>query len=569
MWLSGCGAFAPPSDPSSAKPPDFDPVGGQAKCRVSGSQKRPLIVEWSAADRAALEVLAQRGTVVVRYSGCEMEILPRCRAPGSYQYAPTTRKSEQVIIRDADELYANLPMGAVKLEGKLARSGQLNVVMNVVGQYGWDQDGLSAAQLEGECDKATHVVSGLTVGAFEFSAGGAAEAGGGVGVVGVGAGASTTHSRDTISSDGDVEACAKATREDVQPPTGCGALLRIEVADLQKAGVVAGAAAPQACPAGAQAVNGVCVPVSVAINGVEVASRLLVRVSCGTMPTLLGESDGLEVWIDGVKTPAADELRTLDPMSPGKPGPVQFVAYPVEPGEHHVRIAATDCAEEQRDVKVAAGQPREIGGRLEPTAWYQRPPAASWSFGIALNYDILDFESLTVEDSDYNALPVELDKVKGFGVEIPLTAQYAWMAFGFDWGKGDASFIARDCSYGDCVPAGTKVDAEFKLYRIPYLAGARLPFGYGAALLGTGFEMDIIKLDAGKASGNVSSTGDLGFHVPVILGLEARPFCQLALTARGSRGFSLSDAMSNYYGATVSLAYLGSVACSGDDFGIQ
>jgi hypothetical protein len=40
---------------------------------------RPLIVEWPSADRAALEAQASHGLVVVRYEGCEMEVLRQCR----------------------------------------------------------------------------------------------------------------------------------------------------------------------------------------------------------------------------------------------------------------------------------------------------------------------------------------------------------------------------------------------------------------------------------------------------------------------------------------------------------
>ena len=167
------------------------------------------------------------------------------------------------------------------------------------------------------------------------------------------------------------------------------------------------------------------------------------------------------------------------------------------------------------------------------------------------------------------ALPVEVGTVKNIGVEMPLSAQYVWMLFGFTWGKGDATFDGLSCDLSTCVPTGSKVDADLKVYRIPFLGGARLPFGYGAAMLGTGFEMNIYKLDAGSASDSVGSTSGMGLHVPVIVGLEARPFCQLSITARGARGFSLIDDMSSYTGVTLSLAYLGTMACSGDDFGIQ
>src|SRR5258708_54656 len=83
---------------------------------------RPLIGEWPSADRAALESQARRGTVVVHYVGCEMEVLRQCTAPGAYAYAPTTRQRDKIAIRDADELYANLPLGAAALEGKLAKA---------------------------------------------------------------------------------------------------------------------------------------------------------------------------------------------------------------------------------------------------------------------------------------------------------------------------------------------------------------------------------------------------------------------------------------------------------------
>lgn len=58
--------------------PEYQPLD-QTKCKVAASQRRPLIVEWPSADRAALEAQTRQGVVVVRYTGCEMEMLPSCR----------------------------------------------------------------------------------------------------------------------------------------------------------------------------------------------------------------------------------------------------------------------------------------------------------------------------------------------------------------------------------------------------------------------------------------------------------------------------------------------------------
>lgn len=218
-----------------AKPPEYAPEG-QTKCQVKASQTKPLIVEWPSADRAELESrVTERTVVVVSYDGCEMRLLPHCKAPGQYAYKAVTPKNDTVTIKDEDELYASIPIYAAKFEGKLAKSGQLNVAMTMVGRYETDRIELSANDLVGRCDGATHIIAGLTAGAFEFFAGADAEVGGGVHVMDAGVGATSRATRETLTSDGDKEACAEASAGDPTPPDGCGALLRVDVLPLKKA----------------------------------------------------------------------------------------------------------------------------------------------------------------------------------------------------------------------------------------------------------------------------------------------------------------------------------------------
>jgi formylglycine-generating enzyme required for sulfatase activity len=214
-----------------ARPPEFAPKD-QAKCGVTKSRARPLIVEWPSADRAALEAQARRGLVAVRYEGCDMEVLRHCQAPGRYRYTGITLKRDRVTMRDADELYANIPAYAAKFEGKLQTSGQLNVAMTIVGTYEAEQPAITRADLEGDCGGATHLVAGLTAGAFEFFAGADAEAAAGVEAFGAAAGGRSKSQRETLNQDGDDTACAKATSKDQEPPEGCGALLRVEVVPI-------------------------------------------------------------------------------------------------------------------------------------------------------------------------------------------------------------------------------------------------------------------------------------------------------------------------------------------------
>ncbi len=219
------------------KAPEFQPKD-QAKCSVGKSQDRPLVVEWPSADRGQVETHAHnRGLVVVRYSGCEMQVLEQCNAPVTYGYSPMTRKRDHVVMRDADDLYANVPVGAAKLEAQLARSGQLDVDMMLVGRWEAERTAVRLDELQGACEGATHVVSALTVGAFTFTAGADAAAGGGVSVLGARGGAASTSKRETLNADGDENACARSSDYDRRPPSGCGALLRLEVVPL-------GAAAP-------------------------------------------------------------------------------------------------------------------------------------------------------------------------------------------------------------------------------------------------------------------------------------------------------------------------------------
>jgi hypothetical protein len=223
--VEACGGSSPASQ--LVQIPKYD--HGSAKCSVAKSQTAPLVVDWSSVDRAQLEALARSGVVPVKYSGCEMRVLANCSVnDAAYRYVGTTRKHDEDHIRNADELYAKLPLGAARLEGTLQRAGELSVAMTIVGRYQFDRT-LRKAELEGDCGEATHVISALTVGAFAFEAGGSARVGGEVSAFGAGAGTKSEASRDVLSQDGVAAECEKAGADDARAPAGCGALIRLEL----------------------------------------------------------------------------------------------------------------------------------------------------------------------------------------------------------------------------------------------------------------------------------------------------------------------------------------------------
>ncbi len=214
-----------------AAPPDRTPAG-TARCNVTASHMRPLIVEWEAADRASLEVrLRKTGLVAVRYAGCELEVL-RCQAAGQYHYSGVTVKHDGLAIESEDELYGSLPIGAVRLEAKLRRAGRLNVETSIVGMVEADRTAIQRSELMGACEGATHVIAGAQIGAFRFFAGGEGELAGGVGASLAHAGARSAASKVLLGADGDIDACHAASRTDAAPPEQCGALLRLEMVEL-------------------------------------------------------------------------------------------------------------------------------------------------------------------------------------------------------------------------------------------------------------------------------------------------------------------------------------------------
>ncbi|MBV1857669.1 MAG: hypothetical protein KUG77_04595 [Nannocystaceae bacterium] len=233
VTLTGCKRPGQSAE-AIATAPSLDEFNGQAKCGVKKSSDKPLVIEWPAAERAALEARATRGLVAVRYSGCEMEVLTTCTARGEYEYLGLTQKTEGVRITNTDQLYAKLPIGAAGLEAKLERAGQLNVDMTIVGRRDATESSFNERDLEGRCDEATHVVTGLTVGSFSFYTGKSAVVGAGATVGNVGAGVSSTTDQQVLKTDGDVAACVSSTTTDEQPPEGCGALLRVEVVPIDR-----------------------------------------------------------------------------------------------------------------------------------------------------------------------------------------------------------------------------------------------------------------------------------------------------------------------------------------------
>lgn len=210
-------ACGPLPGAQSALPNDGRDTSTLAKCSVAASREQPLVTEWPAPYKARLEALLQGGAVAVEYSGCDMRIVDRCKLSGTYAWKKTTLSTDTTDIKDEDDLYAKLPLGAASLSGQLKTSGSLHVQTTVSGQLQLVGKAAEDATSGAECSQATHLVTALSVGAFKLVAGGEAKGSAGAELGNTGVGAATAQTRSILRAAGDPTSCEHATKDEPSP----------------------------------------------------------------------------------------------------------------------------------------------------------------------------------------------------------------------------------------------------------------------------------------------------------------------------------------------------------------
>jgi hypothetical protein len=544
--LAGC--LNPGGNAAShlAAAPAYD-APGQAKCSVKKSAEHPLVVEWPSADRATLEAKAQSGLVAVRYVGCEMEVLHRCKLPGRYGYTSITPKHDTVTIRDTDELYASMPVGAAKLEGTLAQTGQLNVSMTIVGRYDADHTDFPSDVLESDdCARATHVVSGMTTGAFELSTGADASVGGGVSVAGVGAGGKSTAKRETLERDGHEEKCEGGGGAAGQPPDGCGAVLRLDVVPLvtpkhEKREVVVGnteeaspdAIAPNLYPEG----------------------NLRVAVYCAESIEIRTPETGLRVLIDG-KTDGEKSLKTnfMTTLGTQTVNKVQVpvtlmnytdVGFLVHPGLHHLRIETDDCAPLDADVTISGTHAVNVEANMEVSKDVLKGPVGApwggaWLFGAS--YGTMPSALFQPHEGTHYAgygTPSTIGGLLGFTYEH----RYFAAMFNYFIGYGSYSGTAtQEMPTTGSAPTTAFSGSQFDMM-VELRLGARLPLHYVTLMAGSGIGASMWIASA-TASTSATATTDFGgtlpdslsgfWHIPLWGAVDIKRFCNWGIEIGGA-----------------------------------
>lgn len=225
LCATACGG----AQPVTPEAPEFD-AKVVFKDLAKGSS-RPMVVDWTADDRASLEARASRGAILVRISDAGIEPLWDCTIGegARYEYTGVSPKRDHVDARSDAELAANFPMSFAKLRSELKSGKSLSADIRMIGVSELNRLSIRHADLPRECRTATHFVKELTIGGFQFGSSATAEGSADVGIGDVGARGGFRGVANRLTEEGDFSVCEGADPDSPTAPSRCKGILRIRL----------------------------------------------------------------------------------------------------------------------------------------------------------------------------------------------------------------------------------------------------------------------------------------------------------------------------------------------------
>lgn len=200
---------------------------GKNRCESGGGNYSPFVVEWDATDLSSFEAKAARDLVFVRYADCQIEMLYGCSdsgIAGKYgRYGEPTFTSgtvEGFTMKNEDELYAKLPLGAAQFAGNVKLGETLALKYFVSGSVQATRDDVYRTALADNprCKQATHFVSAYNLGAFRLEAYKGQRGEVKVGLKEAGGGATTTSESDNLKEAGKLDSCESQAQRQCRVP---------------------------------------------------------------------------------------------------------------------------------------------------------------------------------------------------------------------------------------------------------------------------------------------------------------------------------------------------------------
>ncbi|MCB9748901.1 MAG: hypothetical protein H6713_02725 [Myxococcales bacterium] len=233
---------------------------GKSRCEDPGKANfAPFVVEWDATDLSTFEAKAARDLVFVRYEDCAIELMYSCAdngIPGAYgRYEPPTFTSgavESFEMKNEDELYAKLPLGALSLAGNVQIGETLELRYYVSGAVNSTRSYVARSAIADNrrCEGATHFVSAYNLGAFALEAYKNRAAGVEAGSALAGGGARTKSESENVKQGGSLADC------ETQSQRRCRVPIRLVLQRIDDAGEPGDEQTPSA-PSAEQAIAAV------------------------------------------------------------------------------------------------------------------------------------------------------------------------------------------------------------------------------------------------------------------------------------------------------------------------
>ena len=165
-------------------------------CEEAAKGDGSWLVLASPETRSALEAAVHQGIAVVRFDGCELEVVHGCTGLGVYTDGPPSDEPRDITISDLHDLFRDAPVDAPSIASELEHGASLSVHLVPKGELVAKRP---PAMLSGECAGATHWVRELKQGAFSAELRGGPDA--------------TTPKR-TFASKGDGSECEPGSESD-------------------------------------------------------------------------------------------------------------------------------------------------------------------------------------------------------------------------------------------------------------------------------------------------------------------------------------------------------------------
>jgi hypothetical protein len=109
------------------------------------------------------------GTILVKYSNCNIEILNGCEVEGDYTHTPTERIQVTEFIYNLPDLFRYLPLDANKLAPKFVAGGLWSIDAVNLSFFQTPLESIGSDQLAPQCASATHYLSDARLGAYRLS----------------------------------------------------------------------------------------------------------------------------------------------------------------------------------------------------------------------------------------------------------------------------------------------------------------------------------------------------------------------------------------------------------------